>query len=281
MKQNQKLINKLSPLIGAHYLVAPKPEPKEIELRPDEVFEINMSYPMYEVSNYGTVRRIYDTKGRRLAKPVYLRLHDDDGFPSVRVIRGTLSLKYYEVRINTMVALTFISARPNGRFVAANKDGNTLNNHISNIQWMHLRNYAKRRKKGKTYPGSSHRCAKLTEEQVLQIRHLFQKGLSAAKIWESFSWVNRTTIENIVRNRSWKHIDLVPKHFTENHRNANRKLSKEQVFAILELRDGKKRWAIKEIAEMFGVGKSTIQQIFHKAQYKDFIKDYELQKRSA
>jgi len=53
--------------------------------------------------------------------------------------------------------------------------------------------------------GESHPSAKLTNEQVLQIRELHKQGFSTNVIARNFK-VSKWNVEQIVKNKTWTHI---------------------------------------------------------------------------
>ena len=53
--------------------------------------------------------------------------------------------------------------------------------------------------------GENHPRAKLTTEQVIQIRDLYSKGFSTAVISRNFK-VSKWNIEEIVKKKTWTHI---------------------------------------------------------------------------
>jgi len=53
--------------------------------------------------------------------------------------------------------------------------------------------------------GSSHKSAKFSDEQILQIRTLYSQGWTRKNLAESFG-VTRPTIAAIVKRMSWKHV---------------------------------------------------------------------------
>lgn len=53
--------------------------------------------------------------------------------------------------------------------------------------------------------GESHPRAKLTSEQVRQIRELYSKGFSTNVIARNFK-VSTWNVEQIVKNKTWTHI---------------------------------------------------------------------------
>lgn len=54
--------------------------------------------------------------------------------------------------------------------------------------------------------GSKNGRAKLTEDDVKQIRLLHKNGASNKEIYESFPQVTSTTIRNIIDNKTWTHV---------------------------------------------------------------------------
>jgi predicted DNA-binding protein YlxM (UPF0122 family) len=53
--------------------------------------------------------------------------------------------------------------------------------------------------------GENHPRAKLTTEQVIQIRDLYSKGFSTAVISRNFK-VSKWNIDEIVKKKTWTHI---------------------------------------------------------------------------
>ena len=56
--------------------------------------------------------------------------------------------------------------------------------------------------------GSRHRLAKLTEAQVVEIRHRYDAGATLRTLAEEFG-VNRSGIGKIVRGAMWKHVPVI------------------------------------------------------------------------
>lgn len=83
-------------------------------------------------------------------------------------------------------------------------DGNKQNNHFSNLRWMErVQNSATRKR---TCPGEINGSAKLTENDVCQIKQLLSQGeMSLREIGNLFG-VERSTIFSIKKNKNWKHV---------------------------------------------------------------------------
>lgn len=55
--------------------------------------------------------------------------------------------------------------------------------------------------------GEAHPKAKLTDNQVLKIRELFEKGFSLRVIARNFK-VSGWNVKSIVTGKTWKHLNL-------------------------------------------------------------------------
>lgn len=121
---------------------------------------------------------------------------------------------------------------------------------------------AQRGKPRKT-KGENHGCAKLTNEDVIEIKKLLMDGESQRAIANTFN-VSRNTITFIQKGKTWTHIHVdgfVP--FDKDNvgeGNPSAKLSEEQVIEIKKLlKNGK--ISQSEIAKIFNVSKHIISRI--------------------
>lgn len=124
--------------------------------------------------------------------------------------------------IHSLVANAYL-VKPNGDFEINHKDGNRLNNHYTNLEYVsHLENMQHAYKNGlisienrkenannarsiyrtKT---NRHTAAKLTKEQVLEIKELLKQGVKQEDIAKKYG-VSRTPISHISSGKSWKDI---------------------------------------------------------------------------
>lgn len=99
------------------------------------------------------------------------------------------------------------------------------------------------------------RNVKLTVKQVVEIKKMFKEGVSARNIARKYN-VNETTISDIRKKRTWKHVDvdmgLEKRHF-------NAKLTDDQVREIKQLLLVKERVCV--IAKKYEVAHSLISNI--------------------
>ena len=91
--------------------------------------------------------------------------------------------------------------------VVNHKDGNKRNNHFENLEWCsYAENNDHARDTGLTRNfGSRHYAAKLTAEDVIEIRTRAALGELHREIAESFG-VGRRAIDKIVRGEAWRRV---------------------------------------------------------------------------
>lgn len=178
----------------------------------------------YLINEYGDVYSI--PRKRLLTKGV-----DKDGYYDIALQSNKGGRVTY--RIATLVLVTFVGLPPNEMIdVTVNHiDGDRVNNHYSNLEWMDRglnSSIGKIKLKGEL--NNSHI---LTEKEVLEICELLlENKLNLKDIGKIYN-VDKTTISNIKRKKSWIHI-------TKNYSfkiksQKNRSESKKQREQILKL----------------------------------------------
>ncbi len=106
--------------------------------------------------------------------------------------------------VHQAVALAFIGERPEG-YDVSHIDGDKMNNCLSNIKYESKKeNCYRKREHGTHNNGDKNGQAKLTREQVNEIRELYTTGeYSHAKLGKMF-FVSSATIGRAVNYVSWK-----------------------------------------------------------------------------
>ena len=160
-----------------------------------EIWKKISGYNKYKVSNFGRVMS-------------YKR--SDDGIPrktSVEsngygVVRLSLNNKVETKFVHRIVAEHFIP-NPHNKPCVNHKDGNKLNNHIDNLEWVtYKENMAHALEMGLIDLAPNR---KITDEDVLEIRRLASIGLKHVQIAKRFP-VKVQTIRKVLDGRAWSHV---------------------------------------------------------------------------
>ncbi len=156
-----------------------------------------VGFEKYSVSDQGNVKR-----SNKILKPWFDK--DNRAYVSLSV-----NCKITKMLISRLVCLTWHGGPPTLKHQAAHWDGNSKNNKKSNLRWAtQTENEQDKKRHGRWNhgaKGSKHRDARLHEQDISEIRRLWGKGLSGPKIAIIYQ-VDNTTIYNIVKGRTWKHV---------------------------------------------------------------------------
>lgn len=154
--------------------------------------------PNYMVSNFG---RVYSEHSNKLLKLIehrkgYLKVY----FGQRSVRRGFF--------VHRLVALAFIE-NPN-RYPSVNHiNCNKKDNHFQNLEWctntMNIEHGVANGRYLNRAKGQDHYASKLSERQVLEIRHKFNNGYSRRMLAVKYQ-VSRSNIKQIISRHSWKHV---------------------------------------------------------------------------
>lgn len=155
----------------------------------------------YEVSSLGRVRN------RRTGRVLVLSHYGGQrkqGYLGTHLGRDT------KVHIHVLVCLAFHGPRPPG-LDAAHNNGNYFDNRATNLRWATRSENMQDAIRHGTYrcperpKGSDHHKAKLTEDDVREIRRRVSAGASGRQIARELS-MSQASISGIVTRRSWRHI---------------------------------------------------------------------------
>ncbi len=155
-------------------------------------------FDKYEISSHGRFR----VKKTGLVCRTYDNGH---GYLTVQPY-STEKKRNFHRYVHRLVAITFIG-RNEEKLEVNHRDGNKANNRVDNLEWMtplENNNHAHKVLKVRHICGPYTRTAKLTKDQVSQIRSTYETGeLNQTQIAQIYN-VDPSTISVLVRNKTWK-----------------------------------------------------------------------------
>lgn len=153
----------------------------------------------YEVSNLGNVRRI----GSRTLLATHINSH---GYITVTLSKQSKALRK---TVHRLVCTAFLGVPPPDLPWVNHIDGDRSNNSVTNLEWtnpsLNALHAYRTLNRPKRPGGAAHYCAKLTEDDVREIRRLRTEGMSFSAIGDRYG-VNRNTVKQIFTGRSWAHV---------------------------------------------------------------------------
>lgn len=161
-----------------------------------EFWKVIPQWETYDVSRSGHIRNRYTAKilktGIRSGYRYVVLCHNDRRHKSAAVHR--------------FVAAAFCE-KPSGKMEVNHRDGNKLNNHAENLEWVtrsqnQIHATTHNLKRNGT---DSHLWRKLNPEDVLAIRRLAGTGLSQLAIGKQFN-ISQTYVHKIVHKKKWRHL---------------------------------------------------------------------------
>lgn len=167
---------------------------------------------VYKISNTGLVKSLGWLRIRsrgRVSKRDDILLKQTVTHRGYRRVELNLKGQAQKFVVHRLVAIAFIP-NPRNKPEVNHIDGDKENNSLSNLEWCtseENKSHAFVNDLSHQVSGEKHVCAKLTKEQVIEIRSKFSKGeyknqTNVAKIYN----VNRSTIWSVVNNKNWKSV---------------------------------------------------------------------------
>lgn len=167
---------------------------------------------IYQISNYGRIKRLsfkrfnFLNKKESIYKEKILKPFLRKGYEAVRLTVGGKSSTY---SIHRLVAMNFISTTDLSLQVN-HKDGNKINNHVSNLEWCTPKENVTHAIKNNLWvnsSGSKNGMSKLNEGKVIEILTKLKKGEYYRDIAIEYG-ISHKTISSIKNKTTWKHISI-------------------------------------------------------------------------
>lgn len=172
-----------------------------------EGFRVIPGFPRYAINESGTILSIcvggFDDRTKSWCNAKQINPDTDkDGYPRVILVHNG---RRFTVKVHKLVLLTFVGPCPDG-MQCRHLDGNKTNNHVLNLAWgTRAENANDKTLHGTTTKGEKSNTAKLTSDDVMEIRRRFANGESQKDINKDFH-VTAANISLIVLRQSWRHI---------------------------------------------------------------------------
>ncbi|MFG3014335.1 HNH endonuclease [Streptomyces cinerochromogenes] len=103
-----------------------------------------------------------------------------------------------QVSLHRLTLWAFAGPPPGPGYDCDHVDGDPFNNDVSNLRWLGAR-------ENRSKAGSANAAAKLTEDEMREIRRLRLEGATGVCLAKRYG-VSPTMISAIVRRRAWTHI---------------------------------------------------------------------------
>lgn len=163
------------------------------------------SWPSYEVSEKGDIRRVVKAYGFIGDRKPYL---NSNGRLMIVMRDGP---KKKACHISRLVAEAFIGMAPSDKHQCAHNDGDKINNHYTNLRWATVsENQMDRVQHGTSNRGERFGRSRLTTKDVLAIKKELIDGVKPRELAERFN-VAETTIKSIKSGKSWSWLSLACK----------------------------------------------------------------------
>ncbi len=152
-------------------------------------------FPNYTVDELGNV---YNKK-KKLLKPFiqngyrYVSLYNDSGIKKCKISR--------------IVCLTYLPQLDKSKIYVNHIDGIKNNDCLSNLEWVTPGENTKHAYDNNLMSrvGERHNRAILNESDVIEIRKLYQNGLTQKEIGKKFK-VSRNCIYSVLSGKNWSHV---------------------------------------------------------------------------
>jgi len=160
---------------------------------------------LYQVSNYGNIKRIYthNIKNQKIGRNEILNPWINNcGYYMVGLRKNNHKKSFLVHRLVLEMFVDSCSINEEGRHL----DGNKLNNNIHNLAWgTRSDNEKDKIIHGRSNRGSRQGNSKFLEIDILDMRYLYKKGWTIREIGKKYN-VDYKVVWPIIRYKTWKHL---------------------------------------------------------------------------
>lgn len=164
-------------------------------------------FPDYEVSEYGSIRRITPNYHGRSGHIMKAR-SDRDGYLRVKLFAHGKPAPHRA--IHRLVLATFVGAQPTLKHEVAHADGSKKNNHYTNLRWATTtENQRDRFKHGTDLRGIKHPLHKLNPDAVKEIRTFCRDGKDGVLDRKKMAFkygVSRQLVLAVMQGKVWGYL---------------------------------------------------------------------------
>lgn len=182
-----------------------------------EIWKPIKEFPNYEISNHGRIKSLAKSYQRfnqnrcqiinqkeRILNPYKRKSSKGNYYYFVISLRA--NNQTFTLKVHRLMLQTFIGECPIG-MEGCHNDGNSLNNHISNLRWDTPKNNALDKKNHGTQTrkksfGEQNNAHKINKNDVIYIRSSKQSNIDLAFKFN----IRKETISRIKNGKSWPHI---------------------------------------------------------------------------
>ena len=162
-------------------------------------WRICSSYPDYEISEYGDLRRIGKSHARWKAGRIKIKCAQPNGYLYYKMPGNKSEMAH------RLVAFAFLGPRPSLAHEVAHNDGSRTMNHYSNLRWATRKeNMADTEVHGTTAKWERNGHARLTRNDVKEIRQICATGSLSQHALAKIYGVSQAHISGIVHGRFWR-----------------------------------------------------------------------------
>jgi len=162
--------------------------------------------PHYEVSDHGRVRS-WKNGAHGIGNKYRIIKQQSKANGYYKIVSLQVNKKSKPFFVHKLVLENFICLAPTDKHQCAHNDGNSTNNHVSNLRWATPKeNQLDRIKHGTSVIGEGNGRAILDESQVINMRILYKNGVSITALSRAYK-VSHGCAYGAIKGKNWKHLN--------------------------------------------------------------------------